>query len=369
MPWFRKRWGQFWPLVTAQTPSLPWPKILSVTPAYLLAEDKVEELLNQLDNIFLLDNNRATDALQDALQTYRASPFRPAAIAGQSYPADPPKLRKLLRGYLGQLPETEELETGSGLISPHIDYQRGGMVYARVWKRVARLAREADCVVILGTDHNSAIPAQITLTRQSYATPFGILPTDQKVVNAIADVLGEETVFQSELHHRKEWSIELSAVWLHFMRDEKPCPIVPILCGPFHHFIGNGHLPADDIRLNAMVQAIKQATAGRKVLVVASGDLAHIGPSFGGDPIDAAGLTQLQDDDEKLLAPVVIGDAETFFEVIRSEGDSRNICGTSCIYLAMKLMGNVKGEPISYDRCLADEDETSFVSVAGVAFV
>ena len=332
----------------------------------------VEAVLGWLDSVYLLDNERAKAAEQAALIAYRQAPNRPAASAGLSYPDDPATLRQTLQAYIDQVPEAEELENGLGLISPHIDYDRGGLVYAQVWKRVAKLARQADCVIILGTDHKSAIPAQITLTRQSYATPFGVLPANQAVVEAIADALGQEAVFQSELHHRDEWSVELAAVWLHFIRDGEPCPMVPILCGSFEHFIQNGHQPADDDRLQAMVSAIAQATHGQKVLVVAAGDLAHLGPAFGGDPIDAAGHSQLQQDDNQLLAPVYAGDAEGFFEVIRTEGDSRNVCGTSCIYLAMQIMdslnGAVNGQLVSYDRCLADEQETSFVSVCGVTF-
>ena len=333
-----------------------------------LPDDNMEKFLERLDLACFLDNARAQAAQQQALERYRRAPNRPPANAGLSYPASADVLRRELQGYMDQIPDTEELKQGQGLISPHIDYGRGGLVYAQVWKRAAKLAREADCAIILGTDHKSAIPAQITLTRQSYATPFGVLPTDLRVVDAIAGALGEEAVFQSELHHKDEWSVELAAVWLHFIRDGEPCSMVPILCGSFHHFVNNGHSPAEDTTLADMVTAIKEATAGQKVLVVAAGDLAHIGPAFGGPPVDLAGRVRLQEDDNKLLAPVFAGDADGFFDVIRSEADSRNICGISCIYLAMQIMGAVQGELVSYDRCLADEQETSFVSVCGVTF-
>lgn len=333
-----------------------------------IPQSTIEQLLAQLDRLYLLDNARADEAKQQALAAYRAAPYRKPAIAGQSYPADAEALRRTLRAYVDQVPPTEELETGHGLISPHIDYYRGGPVYAQVWKRVASLAREAECAIFLGTDHNSSIPAQITLTRQDYATPFGVLPTNQEVVEAVAEALGEEAVFLSELHHRKEWSVELAAVWFHFVRDGEPCPIVPILCGSFQHFINNGHRPADDERLLSMVEAIQKATAGQKVLVVAAGDLAHIGPAFNGRPVDLRGRAKLQEDDNELLEPVFAGDADGFFEIIRQERDSRNVCGTSSIYLALKLMGQSQGEMVSYDRCPADEQETSFVSVCGVVF-
>ena len=37
-----------------------------------------------------------------------------------------------------------------GLICPHIDYGRGGPVYAEAWKRAADAVQEADLVVMLG---------------------------------------------------------------------------------------------------------------------------------------------------------------------------------------------------------------------------
>ncbi|MEM7031193.1 MAG: AmmeMemoRadiSam system protein B [Chloroflexota bacterium] len=333
-----------------------------------IQEDDVEHWLARLDDAYLLDNERATQAKEDILTRYRKQPYRPPTIAGRGYPADPQALRQAFQQYIDQASQTDELETGYGLVSPHIDYFRGGHVYAQVWKRVAKLAREAECVIILGTDHNSPIPGEMTLTRQDYATPFGVLPTDQTVVDAIVAALPDEDLFASELHHRSEWSIELPAVWLHFIRDGEACPIVPILCGSFYDFVMNGRKPAQDARLNTLIDTVKQATAGRKILVVASGDLAHIGPEFGGDPIDQAGHEQLKRDDDQLLNPVYAGDADAFFEVIRAEQDSRNVCGTSPIYLAMKIMGDVQGEIVAYDRCSADDQDTSYVSVCGVTF-
>jgi AmmeMemoRadiSam system protein B len=331
-----------------------------------LSLTEVEYILNQLDEVCLLENGRADEAKQQALKVYRAASHRPPAIAGRSYPADPTELRRSLQAYMDQTPTVDELEQGHGLISPHIDYYRGGPVYAQVWKRVAKLAREADCVIFLGTDHNGW-PGTITLTRQNYATPFGVLPTDQVVIDAIVEALGDD-VFEAELHHRKEHSIELAAVWLHFIRDGRSVPIVPILCGSFYHFINNGHKPADNAKLNDLIEAVKRSTQGKKVLYVAAGDLAHIGPAFDGPAVDERGRVKLKTDDDHLLAPVFGGNADDFFEVIRAERGQRNVCGTSSIYLAMKMMGPVTGEMVSYDRCLADEQGTSFVSVCGVTF-
>ena len=72
----------------------------------------------------------------------------------------------------------------------------------------------ADLAIIFGTDHSGGL-GKVTPTRQSYATPYGVLPTANGIVDRLADALGEEEAFAEELHHRKEHSIELASVWLH----------------------------------------------------------------------------------------------------------------------------------------------------------
>ncbi len=334
-----------------------------------ISQAEVEHLLGQLDQIYLLDNARAAEAKARALAEFRRAPYRSPALAGLSYPAEPESLRRELQGFMAQTPPAEELAEGWGVFSPHIDYMRGGPVYAQLWKRAAKLAREAEIVVLFGTDHNSLRPGQLTLTRQNYATPFGVLPTDQSVVDAIVDVIGEEAAFAEELHHRREHSLELVLVWLHFIRNGAPVPIVPILNGSFQQFIHNGASPAADARLTQAVRRIKEAAAGRKLFAVASGDLAHLGPAFDTDPIDPPAKAKLKQDDEAMLQPLIAGDADGFFEVIRRERGQRNVCGVAPFYLTMKLMGdNLQGEVTSYDCCLADDRNTSFVSVCGMVF-
>lgn len=333
-----------------------------------LSTTDLQYLLENLDNLYLLENERMHQARRAAISAFRRETHRSPSSAGFSYAAEPAALRRELQQFVDQSMPIDSLAEGAGLISPHIDYARGGKVYARAWQHIARPAREAEVVVVFGTDHNSVLPAQITPTRQNYATPFGVLPTDQKVVDALVDVLGEDSAFAEELHHRREWSIELVVTWLHFIRQGKSVPIVPILCGSFYHFWRNGHAPADDAVMGQVIDAIRQTTAGRRVLVVASGDLAHLGPAFDTDPIGLEDWAKLKVDDDHMLTPLQAGDPDAFFEIIRSEQGRRNVCGTSPFYLSLKLMGEVQGLLTSYDRCVADAQDTSYVSVCGMTF-
>jgi AmmeMemoRadiSam system protein B len=332
--------------------------------------DVMDGLLLALDEALLLDNEHFAQVQAQALVEYRQSPFRPPASAGRSYPIDVDELDQLLRGYLDDVDEENGAIEGTdvrGLISPHIDYMRGGPVYARVWKRAEEAVKAADLVVLLGTDHMGKDGA-LTLTRQHYATPFGVLPTALDVVDVLADALGDEAAFADELHHRSEHSVDLAAVWLHYMREKEPCEVVPVLCGSFGHFVRGEAELASDVKINALVDAFRQATDGRRVLVVSAADLAHVGPAFGGQPLDLVGRAQLQAADYELIERMCEGDAEGFFAAIKREDDRRNVCGVSSIYLALRMLSPTQGEQVAYDRCPADQKGTSLVSICGVLF-
>ncbi|MDY6877972.1 MAG: AmmeMemoRadiSam system protein B [Chloroflexota bacterium] len=330
--------------------------------------DVLEHVLATLDEALLLDNDRFAQARERALAKYRQAPFRPPILAGQSYPADTDELRHLLQGYIDAVDDVSpDLADGRGLVCPHIDYARGGPVYARVWKRAAEMVKTAELVVLLGTDHFGK-DGRLTLTRQHYATPLGMLPTDCGIVETLAGAMGAETVFADEIHHRCEHSIELAAVWLHYMRAEQPCELVPILCGPFGHFVRGEAKPEHDPVIKTLLDTLTQAAAGRRVIIVAAGDLSHVGPAFGGQPLGLMERARLQAADDELIEQICAGHASGFFVAIKREGDRRHVCGLPPIYLALRLLNPVQGERVAYDRCPADRNGTSLVSVCGIVF-
>jgi AmmeMemoRadiSam system protein B len=331
----------------------------------------IEQLLQALDEACLLENKTYFAACTRALDDYRRAAYRPPASAGLSYPEDPTELEELLNGYLDAFPASTARFSGEirGLVSPHIDYARGGPIYAQVWQDTEDAVRNAELVLILGTDHNGSA-GSLTLTRQHYATPYGVLPTAVDVVDRLSDALNPAACFTEELHHRTEHSIELAAVWLHHMRGGDPCLLVPILCGSFHRYVQadeDGMLDAAaDARLGQALQLLQEASQDRKTLIVAAADLAHVGPAFGGRSLDMVGRAQVQSADEALLAQVCAGNAEGFLNEIRQVEDRYNVCGIPPIYLALRLLEPVLGNLVAYDLCPADERGTSQVSACGV---
>ena len=329
-----------------------------------------EQALAQLDAACLFDNERARQALEQQKIDFRSQPHRHPTLADLSYPANPRQLTMMLDEY-GRNDQLNGWQPwrGRGIISPHIDYQRGGKVYSKVWRRAQTAVLEADLVIILGTDHNGG-PGTFTLTHQPYATPYGVLPTDTELVDTLATAIGEEAAFAEELHHRREHSIELSAVWLHYIYQQagvEPRPMVPILCGSFHHFVMNGHHPAQDDLLATAVATLQSATAGKKVLTVASVDFAHVGPAFGDDyTMDDGRRAALRQADHNLVQAIIRGDDASFYDQIAAVEDRNKVCGFSSIYLMLRYLQGSEGVQVAYDHCPADDDNHSLVSIAGI---
>ncbi len=340
--------------------------------------EAVGALLAALDEACLLENERSAEALAQKVADYRALPARPTSHAGLAYPDDPATLTRLLDSYLhtpigprgsddwGTPNGSSPLDV-KGVFSPHIDYQRGGPVYARTWQAAAQAAQAAELVILIGTDHYGS--DLFTLTRQSYATPLGRLPTETALVDDLAQAVGSEAAFAGELRHLQEHSLELVAVWLQHARRGKPVALVPLLVGGLHSFFGEKGGPSADGRVRGFVETVQRHAAIRPTLVVASGDLAHVGPAFGGQPLTSASRTRLRAADDELVTRMVAGDGEGFFQAIRRVEDRNNVCGVTPGYLTMKILGEgVQGQRLAYDTCPADDADTSAVTIGGVVF-
>ena len=328
---------------------------------------QVEELIRSLDEALLLDSPRFRQVLSETREAYRAAPFRKPALAGGGYPEDPQELLDVMDAYCRESESLVDSATGvQGVVSPHIDYTRGWRTYARTWIPLRQAVEDAELVIILGTDHSGS-PGSLTLTRQSYATPWGALPTDTEVVDRLAGILGEETAFSQEVHHVGEHSIELAAVWLHYMAGREPKRVVPVLCGAHESLLETQGGEASKV-WRAIDLLAEEARRGA-TLVVAAGDLSHVGPAFGDPaPLDSADKAGIRSSDERWLESACGGGDAGLGDHIRTEGDRTRICGAAPIHFMVRMLGEARGTVVHYDQCPADEEFGSLVSIAGVHY-
>lgn len=328
----------------------------------LVGRDRLETIARSLDEALFLDSDRFRAEVARVEAEFLASPARPARHADRSYPADPAALRALLDSFFRADggPGAPGPRRGPGpraLVAPHIDFARGGAAYAHAYRPLCECGEPPDLVVVFGTDH-VGVQAPFTLTRKDYETPLGAVPTDRAVVSALVSALGEEPLFLDEVHHRSEHSIEFQAVWLRHALGDASFRLLPVLCGP--------RCAGDDV--DRFLAALRDATAGSRVLVVAGADLAHVGPRFGDPaPLGPAERVSLERADRATLAHAARGDAGAFLASVGGGADPRRICGASPIH-AMLRTAPGEGRIAAYAQCPADSDGGSLVSIASVAY-
>ena len=333
-----------------------------------LLPSQVESFVKTLDDAFFLDNQRFRDAMHQALVSYRTAPFRTPGLAGGGYPEDGTELLAALDEYCrdAQPGPVESVANVVGVVSPHIDFPRGWRTYAETWLRVKKSVEAADLVILLGTDHSGSL-GSMTLTRQEYATPWGSLPTDTDLVDRLTEILGEEDSFREEVHHVGEHSIELASVWLHYVAGGEPKTLLPILCGPHETLLEpNGR---ETTKVWDVLSFLSDVAAQRNTLVVAAGDLSHMGPAFGDSlPLDMSAKARIRASDEDLLEAACSGSSEQLTDYLLEKGDPTRVCGADPIHYMLTILKGSEGEVVAYDQCPADEEFGSMVSIAGVLF-
>jgi AmmeMemoRadiSam system protein B len=338
----------------------------------LLMTDKLEKLAEQLDERLFLEGERSRQALAAATEAYRALPHHASLHAGRSYPDDPQALGELLDGLLHQAPsENDPPGPLRGLIAPHLDFDRGGAGYAAAY-RVAQTACAAEvrlracgaCVedakpevfVILGTAHVGE--GSYILTDKSFETPLGLAPADAVSLARLRARWGEQgdhadRAAEWELIHKTEHSIEFQVIWLQHVFADRDFAIIPVLCGGFGAHLAAGRSPQADAAVATFSAALAELIAdlGDRVCVIASADLAHVGPQFGGrEPMAAGSLALVRARDGELLEACARGDPEAFFGQIVAEGDARNICGLPPIYTLLAALRPEEGRLLHYGQ-------------------
>lgn len=251
---------------------------------------------------------------------------------------------------------------------PHIDFPRGGSTYAWGYKDIFEHTA-ARLFVIVGTSHYST--HRFTLTRKSFQTPLGIMPTDQDYIDRLVRHYGDG-LFDDELGaHLPEHSIELEAVWLqHLYAGNRDIRIVPLVVGSFFDCVERRRSPAQCDDIGRMIEALRRAEAEtpEPICYLISGDLAHIGPKFGDrDRVAKPHLQQSRQRDQDILEQLQSANAERFFDVIAAEGDARRICGLPPAYTVLEAVRPAGGKALHYDQYIHPTGYES-VSFASVAF-
>ena len=181
-----------------------------------------------------------------------------------------------------------------------------------------------------------------------------------------------DDLFDDELSHRTEHSIEFQVVFLQYvLGGRRDFSIVPILVGSFHDLMERGIDPIDDPEVRRFVEALRaaEAASGKQVAYIGGIDLCHVGPEFG-DPEPgrpASSRSRFAGSTRAMLDRAAAGDPAGWFRTAASVGNRWRVCGLAATYTMLHAMGPARGRLLKYDQAL-DDRRTCCVSFASMAF-
>jgi AmmeMemoRadiSam system protein B len=347
----------------------------------LLKPEEITSLVSALEKADLLETPSLQQKRRRVLQEFADSPVRKPAHMQGGYPENRLELATFLgkffqdpKGPNKQMSAAPSKPAPIGVFAPHIDFYRGGPAYAWTYQALSECERP-DVIVALGVAHMSPNSPWV-FTNKSYETPYGAVAVAPDVYKDLESSLWYD-VDADQFVHRTEHSLEFQALWLKYLwRDNTP-PWVPILCSSFDAFCPDrapSTVKSIDDAINAMGAALKSLQErGKKVMILAGVDLAHVGPRFGdelklGPELEA----RVEQEDRASLAHALSGDADALYLSVVAGDHWRKWCGLSAIYTALRLMkflspsGTVRGELLTYGQ--APDPAGGLVSFTGVLF-
>jgi len=340
----------------------------------MLFSDHIQKVIDHLDKNLFLEGERF-EAYRQRLKTeFKKAETRPFLHLGDRAHREPARLKRELASYYshpdGPGDRFPEIPTGriKGIMVPHIDYIRGGPCYAWGYRGMETLD-DVDTFIILGVNHMAAEPL-FSVTPKPFETPLGLMDTDRDFVQALIENCNQD-LLEGEFYHRGEHSVELQTIWLKYLcADKGDVKIVPVLCGSFDSFIAQGISPIQDVRVSDFVNGVKEtiAASGRKVCLMASVDLSHIGPQFGNKRrVSPGDLTDIRRADLQTLSSVEVLDREGFWQGVARDANQRHICGLPAIYTLLSIMEVREGKLLRYSQW-RDEQGRGCVTFASMVF-
>jgi AmmeMemoRadiSam system protein B len=334
----------------------------------------VVRLAEELDRGLFLDGPIFRAARARVEGAFAASPTRAATHAGGAYHADRAALEKYIEGScLAKARASNGHADGGrlvGLVAPHIDPWRGALGYGHAYGALAAgVPAEVDTFILFGTSH-APMARPFALCRKTFDTPLGPVEADGAALDAIAATATFDP-YADQFNHKREHSLEFQVVFLKHMLKGRPFRIVPILAGLGAQQV-SGADPDGEPAIHAFmdgVRAVFQAR-GRKAVVVAGADMAHVGPRFG-DPAayDAERRASLETADRASLERASSLDRAAFWTHVAGDLDERRVCGLAPIWSLLRTLtgSGAHGKTLHYEQTI-DADDGSIVSHAAVAF-
>lgn len=248
---------------------------------------------------------------------------RESVIAGSWYPGEPENLKKMLQGFLENVPESASQGQLTALISPHAGYVYSGQTAAYSYKILEK--QTFDTVIVIAPSHRTRFAGVSVYDQGGFKTPLGIMPLDNELISALkAKDSGIRFIPEA---HASEHSLEIQLPFIQYLMPK--AGLVPMVMGD------------QSLQLcQSLAKTIADTVKGKSVLLVASTDLSH----FHTDK-EARKLDQIVQDKVKNFDPEGLGNA-------LASGQCE-ACGGGpvvAVMLAAKLLGASRIRVLKYSN-------------------
>jgi hypothetical protein len=204
-----------------------------------------------------------------------------------------------------------------GAVVPHAGYEYSGPTATHVFRALASDGFP-ETFVILGGDHVGF--GNAVITTQSFATPFGEVPIDKELARKIGLRENDEV-------HADEHAIGMQLPFL--LHISPKIKFVPI------------YVPSRDLKVAMEAgKKIGKAVEGRDVVMIASSDFTHAGPSYGQPPPAGLRVDEFaKKQDELAIKAILRLSPDELGSTVRKHGVS--MCGVGSVVCMLSALKGV----------------------------
>ena len=152
------------------------------------------------------------------------STIRPAAVAGQFYPANPVELEQMVQSLLDGVHDIPP--PAKAIIAPHAGLVYSGPIAATVYASLLANKERIIRVILLGPSHRVYLKGLALSSADYYETPLGKIEIDQDAYNSVRNL---PQVSVTDAAHAQEHSLEVHLPFLQLVLDQ--FKLVPIVVG------------------------------------------------------------------------------------------------------------------------------------------
>jgi AmmeMemoRadiSam system protein B len=210
--------------------------------------------------------------------------IRPSPIVGQWYPADARRLAEQVDRFMDAAPLTELDGEVVGIMVPHAGHAYSGPVAGYAFATLRGLSPEV--VAVISPMHYPYYEPVLTTAHSAYATPLGVIPVDQEIIQELDAVVFEELGFRLEsVANDPEHSLEIELPFLQRALGA-PFRLLPVMVRDQSARVAEG--------LGRALAKVLSGSKDQRPLLVASTDLSHFYPQEMANSLDARMLRAVE---------------------------------------------------------------------------